>query len=168
MVSVKKKTTTKAKASVKKTAAKKSAMKKPAAKKSAAKKPVAKKTTPKATEKFIEKPKGLPEQMLDAALKVLDEKQAQEIVSVPLAGRSSLADYMIIASGRSNRQVVALADNLAEAFYKLGVATVRIEGKADGNWVLVDTGDIIVHLFQPDVRRYYDLDTLWDKKTKKK
>jgi len=137
------------KPSVKKTAVKKAAVKKPAAKK-----PVAKKVVSKA-------PQGIPEQMLAAALKVLDDKQAEEIVTIPLVGRSSVADYLIIASGRAGRQVAALADHLREAFFKLGIRKVRIEGMGEANWVLVDAGDIVIHLFRPEVRRYYDLDGIW-------
>ena len=106
--------------------------------------------------------------MLAVALKVLDEKQADQIVTVPLAGRSALADYMIIASGRAGRQVAAIADHLREAFFKIGVRSVRIEGQQDANWVLVDAGDIVIHLFLPEVRRYYDLDALWGKKASRR
>lgn len=151
MAKVMKKTAAKKtiKPSVKKTAVKKAAVKKPAAKK-----PVAKKVVSKA-------PQGIPEQMLAAALKVLDDKQAEEIVTIPLVGRSSVADYLIIASGRAGRQVAALADHLREAFFKLGIRKVRIEGMGEANWVLVDAGDIVIHLFRPEVRRYYDLDGIW-------
>jgi ribosome-associated protein len=113
-------------------------------------------------------PKGTAEKMLIAALKVLDDRQAQQIVTIPLAGRSSLADYMIIASGRAGRQVLAMAEYLREAFYKLGVPCVRVEGQSDANWVLVDAGDVIVHLFLPEVRKYYDLDSLWSKRAGKR
>ena len=175
MVKVKKKPEAKKKNSgtkkpVKKIAPRKSSAKKPAAKKAIAKitvkKPVVKKSAPKKTvaTKPLQKPGGLPEQLLAAALKVLDERQAEEIVSVPLAGRSSIADYLIIASGRAGRQVVAIADHLREAFFKLGVKQVRVEGQAEANWVLVDAGDVIIHLFRPEVRRYYDLDGIWKNK----
>ncbi|MDR3425030.1 MAG: ribosome silencing factor [Alphaproteobacteria bacterium] len=134
-------------------------VKKPAAKKSvAAKKPVAKKAPAKKTAPKLQ---GIPEQLLAAALKVLDERQAEEIVTVPLAGRSSIADYLIIASGRAGRQIVAIADHLREAFFKLGVRHIRVEGQGDANWVLIDAGDVIIHLFRPEVRRYYDLDAMW-------
>ena len=168
------------KAAVKKTAAKKPAAKKVAAKKTVVKKAVVKKVVVKKTAvkktatkkptskiKAAPKSKGLPEQLLEAALKVLDERQAEEIITVPLAGRSSLADYLIIASGRAGRQVTAIADHLRDAFFKLGARQVRIEGQQDANWVLVDVGDIIIHLFRPEVRRYYDLDSLWNGKPAK-
>jgi len=162
-----KKTATK-KAAPKKTTAKKKTLKKTAAKKPAAKTPVAKKPAAKTpVAKTRLKPDGIPEQMLKAALTVLDERQAQDVVTVSLEGRSSLADYMIIASGRAGRQIVALADYLREAFFKLGVRDVKVEGQSDANWVLVDAGDVIVHLFLPEVRHYYDLDSLWAKAPKK-
>ncbi|MDD4616991.1 MAG: ribosome silencing factor [Alphaproteobacteria bacterium] len=151
----------------KKTAAKKaskSAAKKAAVKKAAPKKTATKKSAPK--KKAV--PEGLPEQMLDAALKVLDERQAQDIVAITLTGRSALADYMIIASGKTSRQVAALADHLDAAFHKLGARRITVEGKEEGNWVLVDAGDIIVHLFRPEVRKYYDLDSIWAKKPPRK
>jgi ribosome-associated protein len=150
--------------------AKKIVTKKPVVRKAAIKKPAAKKTVASkaaAKIKTAPEPKGLPEQMLAAALKVLDERQAEEIVTVPLAGRSSLADYMIIATGRAGRQTAAIADHLREAFFKLGVRQVRIEGQGDANWVLVDAGDIVIHLFLPEVRRFYDLDSLWSGKSRK-
>jgi ribosome-associated protein len=154
-------------ASVKKKPAKK--IKEGAVKKMTAKKaPAKKKVSAKTVTKIVPKAKGLPEQMLAAALKVLDERQAEEIVSVSLAGRSSLADYMIIASGRAGRQIAAIAEYLREVFFKLGVRIVHVEGQADANWVLVDAGDVVVHLFRPDVRRYYDLDSLWARRPSKK
>ncbi len=162
MASVKKKVV--AKKTVK-TVVKKVALKKPALKKPALKKPVIQKVTAKKV--ATKKPHGLPEELLAAALKVLNDKQAEEIVTIPLAGRSSVADYLIIASGRAGRQVAALADYLREAFFKLGVRKVRIEGMGEANWVLVDAGDIIIHLFRPEVRRYYDLDAIWKDKSSK-
>ena len=146
----------------------KTVAKKPKAKKQPAKKVAKKQVAKKTSFKIPAKHKGLPEEMLSAALKVLDEKQADQIVTVPLAGRSAIADYMIIASGRAGRQVAAIADHLREAFFKLGVRSVRIEGQQDANWVLVDAGDVIIHLFLPEVRRYYDLDALWSKRAPKK
>lgn len=168
MAKVKKKTAAKAKKKVKKTAAKKLPAKKSAVQLRSTKN-VSKKRAPKIViSKAAERVKGLPEHMLAAALRVLDERKAEQIITVSLAGRSALADYMIIASGRASRQVVALADHLREAFLKLGVRAVRIEGQQDANWVLVDAGDVIVHLFLPEVRKYYDLDTLWSKRASKR
>lgn len=145
----------------------KTKIKKLVAKKSRVKKAAAKKAQPR-VKKNLPRPSGIPEKMLAAALRVLDERQADEIVSVSLAGRSALADYMILASGRAGRQIVALADHLREAFFKLGARSVNVEGQEDANWVLVDAGDVIVHLFLPEVRKYYDLDSLWRRKPAKK
>jgi ribosome-associated protein len=148
--------------------------KKPVKKKSPARKAPVKKTRP--TKKIAarkpaprptpatKRPPGIPEQMRDAALKVLDERQADEIVTISLAGRSSVADYVIIASGRASRQIAAIAHYLREAFEKLGAAHPRIEGLPEGNWVLVDAGDIIVHLFRPEVRNYYRLEDIWSER----
>jgi ribosome-associated protein len=160
------------KAATKTAPAKKSIVKKPAkaaskanaakvAKKPAPMKSAPAKAVPVTVMQQPVKPLGIPEQMRDVALKVLDERQAEDIVSVSLQGRSSIADYMIIASGRAGRQVIAIADYLREAFYKLGAKNLRIEGLAEANWVLIDGGDVIVHLFRPEVRKYYDLDAIW-------
>lgn len=154
------------KAAPKKSAPKKLAPKKLAPKKMVAKKPAAQKP---AVRKIIARtaarkgPPGLPEHMLEAALKVLDERQAEDIVTVDLAGRSAMADYMIIASGRASKQLGAIAHYLREEFEKLGATQMRIEGMSEGNWVLMDAGDIIVHLFRPEVRRYYNLEQIWDR-----
>lgn len=99
--------------------------------------------------------------LYDAALRVLKDRQAEEIVSVELEGRSSVADYLIIASGRAGRQIAAIADHLREAFMKLGVPRVRVEGLPEANWVLVDAGDVVVHLFRPEVRSFYNLEGVW-------
>jgi ribosome-associated protein len=175
VASLKKASATKSKKIVKpvakKAAAKKTAVKKVGGKKAgavkkavAAPKTTVRKVAAKVSAKVPAGPFGIPEQLRDAALKVLSERQAEDIVTVSLAGRSSVADYMIIASGRAGRQVVAISDYLREAFMKLGVKQVRIEGLGEANWVLVDGGDVIVHLFRPEVRSYYDLDAIWNGK----
>jgi ribosome-associated protein len=97
----------------------------------------------------------------DAVLGQLEDDKALDIVSIPLAGKSALADCMIIASGRSSRQVAAMAEHLRD---KLGMAfrkAVRIEGLPQADWVLIDAGDIIVHLFRPEVRSFYNLEKMW-------
>jgi ribosome-associated protein len=91
----------------------------------------------------------------------LDEDQAQDIVSIPLEGKSSIADFMIIASGRSTRQVAAIATHLAEQLKKAGRGSPRIEGLPAADWVLVDAGDVVVHLFRPEVRSFYNLERMW-------
>jgi len=91
----------------------------------------------------------------------LDEDQAQEVVSIPLEGKSSIADYMVIASGRSTRQVAAIATHLAERLKKQGHGSPRIEGLPAADWVLIDAGDVVVHLFRPEVRSFYNLERMW-------
>lgn len=94
-------------------------------------------------------------------LESLDDDQAQEVVSIPLEGKSSIADFMVIASGRSTRQVAAIAQKLAERIKKSGFGSPRIEGLPAADWVLVDAGDVIVHLFRPEVRSFYNLERMW-------
>jgi ribosome-associated protein len=95
------------------------------------------------------------------ALESLDDDQAQELVSIPLEGKSSIADHMIIASGRSNRHVAAIAQKLAERIKHAGFGNARIEGLPAADWVLVDAGDVIVHIFRPEVRTFYNLERMW-------
>jgi ribosome-associated protein len=99
--------------------------------------------------------------MLGLIVHTLDEGKAEDIVVIDLIGKSSLADYMVIACGRSERQVTALADQVATKLKDIGLGRVPIEGKASGDWVLLDAGDIIVHLFRPEVRTYYNLEKMW-------
>lgn len=83
------------------------------------------------------------------------------MISIDLRGRTSIADHMVIASGRSARQVGAIAEKLAERYKTATGRTARIEGKDAGDWVLIDTGDVIVHLFRPEVRDFYQLEKMW-------
>lgn len=94
-------------------------------------------------------------------LKSLDDDKAEEIVSIDLAGKSSIADFLVIASGRSSRQVAAIAEHLVDRIARETGKKVRAEGKAVGDWVLIDTGDIVVHIFRPDVRSFYNLEKMW-------
>ncbi|MGN6690819.1 MAG: ribosome silencing factor [Sphingopyxis sp.] len=91
----------------------------------------------------------------------LDEDQAQETISIPLAGKSSIADHMVIASGRSTRHVSAIADKLAQRIKQEAGRPVRVEGLPNADWVLIDAGDVIVHLFRPEVRSFYNLERMW-------
>ena len=91
----------------------------------------------------------------------LDDDQAQETVSIPLAGKSSIADHMVIASGRSSRQVASMAQKLAERIKQQTGRSARIEGLPTADWVLIDAGDVIVHLFRPEVRSFYNLERMW-------
>lgn len=94
-------------------------------------------------------------------LSSLDDDQAQEVVSIPLEGKSSIADHMVIASGRSTRQVAAMAQKLAERIKQAGMGPVRLEGLPAADWVLIDAGDVVVHLFRPEVRSFYNLERMW-------
>jgi ribosome-associated protein len=94
-------------------------------------------------------------------LSSLDDDQAVETVSIPLAGKSSIADYMVVASGRSTRQVSSMAVKLAEKIKAETGRTPRIEGMPTADWVLIDAGDVIVHLFRPEVRSFYNLERMW-------
>lgn len=91
----------------------------------------------------------------------LDQDQADEIVSIPLAGISSIADYMVIASGRSSRHVAAMAEKIGARIKQELHGTARVEGLATADWVLIDAGDVIVHLFRPEVRSFYNLEKMW-------
>ena len=101
------------------------------------------------------------EDVLAAVLASLDDDKAEEIVQIDLRGRSDVADYMVICSGRSTRQVAAISEKLVDKL-KLDLKLVsKIEGKDTGDWVLIDTGDVIVHVFRPEVRDFYQLEKMW-------
>ena len=94
-------------------------------------------------------------------LQSLDDDQAPDVVTIPLEGKTAIADHMVIASGRSSRQVTAMAQKLAERIKQAGFGFARIEGLPAADWVLVDAGDVIVHLFRPEVRSFYNLERMW-------
>jgi ribosome-associated protein len=96
-------------------------------------------------------------ELLRRIIEVLEDGKAEEIVTIDLAGKSTIADYMVVATGRSARQVVALTDHLEQALPR----PLPVEGKAQGDWVLVDAGDVIVHIFRPEIRAYYNLEKMW-------
>ena len=91
----------------------------------------------------------------------LDDDQAVETVSIPLAGKSSIADYMVVASGRSSRQVGSMAMKIVDKVKASTGQSPRVEGMPTADWVLIDAGDIIVHLFRPEVRSFYNLERMW-------
>jgi ribosome-associated protein len=91
----------------------------------------------------------------------LDADKAQDIVTVPLAGKTTMADFMVIASGTSARQLAAMADHIAEKLKAKGIVA-PVEGKTHGEWILVDAGDVIVHLFRPETRAHYAIEKMWD------
>lgn len=162
-------------------AAAKPAAKKPAAKKAPAKKPGVAASKPPAAAKPkaaaaakplgattakpkapAPKPKPAPAPSLTERIKGwLDADKAEEIVSIDLAGKSAMADAMIVASGRSTRHVSAMAQHVLENLKKSGAKVARAEGLQRGDWVLIDAGDVIVHLFRPEVRKFYALEKLW-------
>jgi ribosome-associated protein len=91
----------------------------------------------------------------------LDDDQAVETVSIPLAGKSTIADYMVITSGRSTRQVASMAQKLAMKIKETRGQSPRIEGMQTADWVLLDAGDVIIHIFRPEVRNFYNLERMW-------
>lgn len=95
------------------------------------------------------------------ATHVLEEMKAEDITVIDLVGKTSLADAMIIASGRANRHVAAISDSLVEAIKKAGLPSPKIEGMPACDWVLIDTGDLIIHVFRPEVRQFYNLEKMW-------
>ena len=94
-------------------------------------------------------------------LESLDDDKAEELVQIDLRGRSDVADYMVICSGRSTRQVAAISEKLADRLKQDFRISAKMEGKETGDWVLIDTGDVIVHVFRPEVREFYQLEKMW-------
>lgn len=94
-------------------------------------------------------------------LSSLDDDKAEDVVQIDLTGKSSIADCMVVASGRSTRQVASIADKLIARIKETFGLTARVEGKETGDWVLVDAGDVIVHVFRPEVRDFYQLEKMW-------
>jgi len=99
--------------------------------------------------------------LLSAVLASLDDDKAEDVVTIPLAGKSEMADHMVIATGRSSRQVAAISEKLADRLKADLGLIVRMEGKEIGDWVLIDAGDAIVHVFRPEVRQFYQLEKMW-------
>jgi ribosome-associated protein len=102
-----------------------------------------------------------PASLAHLIVNALEDAKADEIVSIDLAGKTSLGDYMIVASGRSQRHVGAVADQLMDKLKEAGVRDVRVEGMPLCDWVLVDAGDVIVHIFRPEARAFYNLEKMW-------
>ena len=99
--------------------------------------------------------------LLERIRSSLDDDKAQDIVTIPMGGRSSLADAIVIATGTSSRHVAAIAEHLARRLKDAGYGTRPVNGAQQGDWVLVDAGDVIVHVFRPEVREYYNLESMW-------
>jgi ribosome-associated protein len=100
-------------------------------------------------------------ELLSVILASLEDDKAENIVTIPLAGKSEMADHMVIASGRSSRQVASISEHLADRLKQDLGLVVRTEGKDLGDWVLIDAGDVIVHVFRPEVREFYQLEKMW-------
>jgi ribosome-associated protein len=100
-----------------------------------------------------------------AALKIvlasLEDSKAENIISIDIQGKSSLGDYMVIASGRSHRHVAAASEHLLKALRDAGFGSARVEGLSSADWVLIDEGDVIVHIFRPEVREFYNIEKMW-------
>jgi ribosome-associated protein len=101
------------------------------------------------------------EEILRLILESLDDMKAEDTVTIDLSGKSSIADAMVVTSGRSNRHVGAVADRVLEVLAKAGVTGLRVEGMPHCDWALIDAGDIIVHIFRPEVRAFYGLEKMW-------
>jgi len=101
------------------------------------------------------------EALLRLVLDSLETDKAEDVIPIPLSGKSEMADYMVIASGRSSRQVIAMAENLSKRLKSNLGRACRMEGKENGDWVLIDCGDVVVHIFRPEVREFYQLEKMW-------
>ena len=99
--------------------------------------------------------------LLSTILASLEDDKAEDILTIPLAGKSEMADHMVIATGRSSRQVSAISEKLADRLKRDLGLIVRTEGKDLGDWVLIDAGDVVVHVFRPEVREFYQLEKMW-------
>jgi ribosome-associated protein len=99
--------------------------------------------------------------LLDVVLEALDDAKAEEVVCIDLKGKTSIGDHMVVASGRSQRHVGAVADQLVRKLKEKGYGRARVEGLPNADWVLIDAGDVIVHIFRPEVRAFYNLEKMW-------
>ncbi|MGR3755792.1 MAG: ribosome silencing factor [Tranquillimonas sp.] len=99
--------------------------------------------------------------LLRRILGSLDDDKAEDVVTIDLSGKSQMADYMVVCSGRSSRQVTAMAEKLVDRLKQDFGVLSKVEGKEAGDWVLIDTGDVVVHIFRPEVRDFYQLEKMW-------
>lgn len=104
---------------------------------------------------------ALPEDLKALIEQTLDADQADDVVVIELTGKTTIADYMIVASGRNPRHIAAMAEHVREKVKALGLGEAGIEGMAQCDWVLIDAGDVIVHLFRPEVRSFYNIEKMW-------
>jgi ribosome-associated protein len=107
------------------------------------------------------RPDSVARKQLSVIIASLEDMKAENTVTIDLAGKTSLADYMVVSSGRSQRHVASIADDIARKLKEAGFRGVRSEGKQIADWVLIDSGDVIVHVFRPDVRTFYDIEKMW-------
>ncbi|MGX5667144.1 ribosome silencing factor [Rhizobium daejeonense] len=98
---------------------------------------------------------------LELVLASLEDSKAEDIVTINIAGKSALGDYMVVVSGRSNRHVNAISEHLISDLKDEGFRSARVEGLETGDWVLIDTGDVIVHVFRPEIREFYNIEKMW-------
>ena len=101
------------------------------------------------------------EETLSTVLAALEDMKAEDITTIDLTGKSSIGDYMVVATGRSQRHVASVADNVVKDLEQSGVTRVRVEGMRQADWVLIDSGDVIVHVFRPEIRSFYNLEKMW-------
>lgn len=131
-------------------------------KKAPAKKPAkAKQAKPKAVAKALSPALKATEALCKKITKILSDNKGEEINTINLRDKCSFADFMIVASGRVPRHVAALADHVADFLKKQGTPALSIEGKESGDWVLIDAGDIVIHIFRPEVRTFYNIEKMW-------
>ena len=109
----------------------------------------------------VSKARPSPEETLRLVLACLDDMKAEDTLSIDLRGKTTIADTMVVTSGRSNRHVGSVADRVLEDLRKAGVPDARVEGMPHCDWVLIDAGDVIVHVFRPEVREFYNLEKMW-------
>ncbi|THV22268.1 ribosome silencing factor [Peteryoungia ipomoeae] len=116
---------------------------------------------PRAIPTSVERGADAAARALELVLASLEDSKAEDIVSIDIAGKSALGDYMVVVSGRSSRHVTAISEHLISDLKDEGLGSARVEGLETGDWVLIDTGDIIVHVFRPEVREFYNLERMW-------
>lgn len=98
---------------------------------------------------------------LELVLASLEDSKAEDTITINIAGKSALGDFMVVTSGRSNRHVMAIADHLISDLKDAGQGQARVEGQEGGDWVLIDAGDIIIHIFRPEIREFYNIEKMW-------
>ncbi|MCJ8508441.1 ribosome silencing factor [Rhizobium lemnae] len=121
----------------------------------------AKGRTSRVPPKSLERGADAAARALELVLTSVEDSKAEDIVSINIAGKSALGDYMVVVTGRSNRHVSAIADHLLRDLKHEGFGPARVEGLEAGDWVLIDTGDVIVHVFRPEIREFYNIEKMW-------